>query len=326
MYRNLQPYGGEGAFTQGRLRLVRSLFGCGFILTGTHPSIVTRENTLTRHAKTLANCVLATGDLSVVPTVACNRAVVSLRIPEFFEAEELGFAPARSCKRCRGCKDCSYRAAMITREKEAVVRRVEDSIKYDAEAHKVSVTYPWTRGVCKLVDNLGQAVAFQASVERKLLKDETMKRLYNDELQKFIDRGAIVRLTQEEIDGYKGPVSYMSHHAVFKPDSLTTPLRIVTNSSLKNRHADLSPNQWKEEGQNALSSLLEDVIGFRMQEVALVYDMTKAYQSIETGEIEKHVRRIVWRWCDESASWEIHAYRVVTFGDQIAGLYSRANY
>ena len=209
---------------------------------------------------------------------------------------------------------------MITREKEAVVRRVEDSIKYDAEAHRVSVTYPWTRDVCKLVDNLGQAVAFQASVERKLLKDETMKRAYNDELQKFIDRGAIVRLTQEEIDGYKGPVSYVSHHAVFKPGSLTTPLRIVTNSSLKNRHADLSPNQCMEEGPNALSSLLEVVIGFRMQEVALVYDMTKAYQSIETGEIEKHVRRIVWRWCDESANWEILAYRVVTFGDQIAGL------
>ena len=39
MYRNLQPFGGEDSFTKGRLRLVRSHFGCGFILTGTHPSI-----------------------------------------------------------------------------------------------------------------------------------------------------------------------------------------------------------------------------------------------------------------------------------------------
>ena len=28
------------------------------------------------------------------------------------------------------------------------------------------MTYPWTKDVCKLVDNLGQAVAFQTSVER----------------------------------------------------------------------------------------------------------------------------------------------------------------
>ena len=75
-----------------------------------------------------------------------------------------------------------------------------------------------------------------------------------------------------------------------------------------------------EEGPNALSLLLEFVIGFRMQEVALVYDRTKAYQIIATREVEKHVRRIVWRWCDPSADWEILAYRVVTFGDQIAGL------
>ena len=57
-----------------------------------------------------------------------------------------------------------------------------------------------------------------------------------------------------------------------------------------------------------------------MYEVALVYNMTKAYQSISTGETERHVRRIVWRWGDTSAPWEVYAYDVVTFGDQIAGL------
>ena len=33
MYRSLQPFGGEESFTRRRLRLVKSLFGCGFILT-----------------------------------------------------------------------------------------------------------------------------------------------------------------------------------------------------------------------------------------------------------------------------------------------------
>ena len=189
---------------------------------------------------------------------------------------------------------------MINREKEAVVKRVEDSIMYDAVTHNVSVAYPWTNDVHKLTDNLGQAISFQASVEHKLLKDQTMKDAYNAELRKFIERGAIVRLTQEEMDEYKGPVSYVSHHAVFKPGSVTTPHRIVTNKSLRNRSAGILLNQCMEEGPNALSLLLEVVIGFRMQEVALVYEMTKAYQSIATREFEKHVRRIVWRWYDPS--------------------------
>ena len=37
MYKNIQPWGGDDEFTRGRLRLMKSLFGCGYILTGTHP-------------------------------------------------------------------------------------------------------------------------------------------------------------------------------------------------------------------------------------------------------------------------------------------------
>ena len=84
------------------------------------------------------NCVLANRDDQIIPRVSCNRAVMSLCMPEFFEAEELRVACVRSCRRCRGCKYCSYRAVMITREKEAVVKRVEDSITYDAVTHNVS--------------------------------------------------------------------------------------------------------------------------------------------------------------------------------------------
>ena len=50
MYKNIQPYGGEDGFTRGRLRLVKSLFGCGYILTGTHPMITENENTVAAYA------------------------------------------------------------------------------------------------------------------------------------------------------------------------------------------------------------------------------------------------------------------------------------
>ena len=85
--------------------------------------------------------------------MVCNRAVASLKIPEFFETEEMGVAPSKSCKRCRGCKECSFRNVMMSREKEQVVKRMEDLIQYDAESPKVSVSYPWTNDVLKLTDN-----------------------------------------------------------------------------------------------------------------------------------------------------------------------------
>ena len=49
-------------------------------------------------------------------------------------------------------------------------------------------------------------------------------------------------------------------------------------------------------------------------------DLTKAYQSLKTGPIEKNVRRILWRWGNTEAGWEVLAYNSVTFGDQGAAL------
>ena len=349
MYKHIHPCGGEDGFTRGRLRLSKSLFGCGYVLTGTHPAITTAENNVCENAKIMANHAAMVRDIDEEshvrergerkispgkpeessltllepeeePIMSYNMSVASLHIPEFFEAEEMGVAVNKACKRCRGCTECNFRGVMISREKEMVVKRMEDLIKYDAEKQSVSVTYPWTEDVCKLTDNFQQAVGYQKSFERKLLRDQHLMDAYNAELKKAMDRGAIVKLSQEEMDNYQGPVSYVGHHGVYKPDSPTTPLRVVTNTSLKNQNAKLSPNDCMQVGPNALSSLIEVLVGFRMYEVALVYDMTKAYQSIATGEVEKHVRRILWRWGDTTASWQVLAYAVVTFGDQIAGL------
>ena len=61
------------------------------------------------HVKTLVNCSLADEDIArihEIPVVSCNKAVARLNVPEFFEAEELGVAPPRSCKHC--CGSVSY--------------------------------------------------------------------------------------------------------------------------------------------------------------------------------------------------------------------------
>ena len=92
-----------------------------------------------------------------------------------------------------------------------VVRRMEDELQYDESARKVTVAYPWTEDVYKLTDNIQQAVRMQTSVEKSLLKDLALLQVYNDEFKKFVDRGVISRITQEEIDLYEGPVSYVTH-------------------------------------------------------------------------------------------------------------------
>ena len=96
------------------------------------PSITSTENILTKHAKTLGSCTLLTADdIPVVPSMSCNRAVVSLQIPAFFKVENWvsHWQGHERNAEVVLTADCLFRSIVILREKEAVVQRIDDSIK-----------------------------------------------------------------------------------------------------------------------------------------------------------------------------------------------------
>ena len=220
-------------------------------------------------------------------TVSVHLSVLST-IPEFFESEDLGVHPPKLCGSCRKCPDCKFRNSSLSRDEAEVVSKQESLMMLNETEHKFEVQYAWNQNVNKLKDNQGQAVSFQKSVEKKLLKQGELS-AYNAELQKNIDKGYLVKLGEEDLLKYMGPVSYVSHHPVYKA-SKTTPIRPVTNTSLKNKTCDLSPNDCMGEPPNALSSLLNVFLRWRTYTVALNLDLTKAYQSISTGQVERNVR------------------------------------
>ena len=135
-------------------------------------------------------------------------------------------------------------------------------------------------------------------------------------MKKYIDRGVIVRIPPEELREWKGPVNYVSHHAVHKPESSSTPVRIVMNSSLQ--YKGLSLNSILAKGPNMLNSMLGVLIRFRMWTYGLVWDISKAYQQLVTGSTEKHVRRILWRDLRVDCNPDVHGLTCVTFGDRPA--------
>ena len=94
---------------------------------------------------------------------------------------------------------------------------------------------------------------------------------------------------------YSGPVNYITHHGVMK-DSVTTPLRVVTNSSKKN--GQFSLNDLMPKGPNSLNDMLAVMLRFRTYIVAFVFDLSKAYNTMRTSITERHLRRFVWCWSD----------------------------
>ena len=70
-------------------------------------------------------------------------------------------------------------------------------------------------------------------------------------------------------------------------------------------------------GPNTLNDIYENLIKFRSYEVALMYDLTKAYNSMETDQVERHVHRF-WMRLNVEDPWEIWGFDCVQFGDRPA--------
>ena len=87
---------------------------------------------------------------------------------------------------------------------------------------------------------MSQASTLAERTEKRLSKDPNTAKLYNEQFHELIDRGVLVEISEEELKSYKGPVAYVNPHEVYKPESASTPVRIVIDSSLK--FQGLSPN------------------------------------------------------------------------------------
>ena len=167
-------------------------------------------------------------------------------------------------------------------------------MRLDEKDGKIHVSYPFKPSAWQQKSNYGQAVAVQSNIEKRLVRDGLVES-YDKEMNKAISAGSVVELTEQDMKDWTGPVHYLTHFPVIKPSSVTTKLRIVANSKMKNHHTGLSLNDVVEPGPNSLNPLLDVLILFRGVEVGLLFDLCKAYQQLVTGDLERHLRRFVYR-------------------------------
>ena len=116
---------------------------------------------------------------------------------------------------------------------------------------------------------------------------------------------------------YTGPSFYVVHHEVFKEGSTSTPpVRLVINSSLQFKGRSLNDILMK--GPNTLIDLFGVQMRFRSYPVPLVCNIAKMYHSIKTTEVERHLRRVLWRDLDQNKPVETYGLETVMFGDRPA--------
>ena len=124
-------------------------------------------------------------------------------------------------------------------------------------------------------------------------------------------------MSKEELDNWKGLTNYVSHHAVLKPGSTTTPVRFVSNSSLDNNWSGVSYNDCLVKGPNALTPLREVLTTWRTYQHCIVWDISKAYNAIQSTEEHWHMRKLLWRWGKIDEPWDVYVIRFILVTGQL---------
>ena len=121
------------------------------------------------------------------------------------------------------------------------------------------------------------------------------------------------KLTKQELETYKGPVHYIAHHEIVRPEK-TMPIHIVFNSSASFQGHRL--NDYWMKGPDLLNSLFGVILRFRENEVA--GDISKMYHRVLIPEQDLQVHRYLWRNMETNREPDVYVKTVLMFGDKPA--------
>jgi hypothetical protein len=184
------------------------------------------------------------------------------------------------------------------------------------EDNKWTMKYPWKRDPKELPDNYTHVVRRMESTERRLLSQPDHAESYNSQMKEMEDMTFSRKLTKKEIEEWKGPVHYISHHAVIRPEKRSTPVRIVFNSSTTYEGHTLNDYWYK--GPDLLNNLFGVILRFRENPIAISGDISKMYHMVSIPLADQHVHRFVWRNYETEREPDIYVNTVLTFVDRPA--------
>ncbi len=321
----------EGRLVPQKIRTVGDLVlwdgPLGKTIAGTHPGLF-EEATVTAHqsrahfARSMRTAALMYEEhICAKPTIKSSYSAISSRdFIEWWRWDSIGAPCTPKCGGCR-CGSCQLGGKEMTLAEERELEVVKGGLTYvGADDHSDSphwhARYPWLIDPSTLPNNIKAVEATFLRTERQLAKELQWKKAYGAQVHEMVDRRAARKLTKENLTNWNGPVWYISHLIAPNPHSVTTPVRLVWNSSQKYKGQSL--NDLLMKGPDVLNSIRAVLLKFRQGSYAALGDVRKMYNSVWLEEREVHLHRFLWR---DSEGDELEQYAItrVNIGDKPAG-------
>lgn len=253
--------------------------------------------------------------MEVGTTAACNAEIV-----KWLQWDSIGAACDLLCGGCR-CWKCALGGKEMSLADERELEVIRRGLTFKLSDHHSDkphwdASYPWKENPATLPNNREAVkVAFPKS-ERRLERDPKWKEAYARQVHDMVTRGAAVKLSKAVMDSWNGAVWWVNHLTAPNPHSVSTPVRLVWDSSWEFKGVSLNGILLK--GPDVLNPIRAVLLRFWEGEHAAIGDVSKMYNSVWLEDQELHVHRFLWR---DSPANDIEDYAVVrvNMGDKPTG-------
>ena len=188
--------------------------------------------------------------------------------------------------------------------KDCVVHQFEQDIVHTGERYQVKL--PFKPDHDTIPDNYQTSEKRLVSLRRKLGKSGLTER-YNEVFQEYEKEGIIERVPESEISAEVGKVHYLPHRPVVKEDRETTKIRAVFDASCGINGPSLNECQYS--GPNLLSKVFDMLVRFRLNKVAILADIKKAFLNIEVFDEHRDFLRFLWYDFDSGEPDKVVVFR-----------------
>ncbi|GFS93767.1 integrase catalytic domain-containing protein [Trichonephila clavipes] len=215
----------------------------------------------------------------------------------FFELESLGIKD-----------DPCYR------KDDQAMNIFKETVQYNNNRYVVEL--PFRKHWNELSNNISVAKQRFQSLWRRLRRDKTLYTRYKETIQDYLNQGIIEKVNDTEINVHK-PMYYLPHQAIKKEGRVTTSTRIFFDAA-SHQANELSLNDCLWPGPNLNPNLLDVLINFRLNRVAISSDIRQAFLQICLADKHKDFVRFLWTDSNprigEKLTLQVYRFNRVIFG------------
>lgn len=194
-------------------------------------------------------------------------------------------------------------------EEQEVVEHFKQNTIRDNEGRFV-VRLPVKPSISELGSTLAMAKSRYLNIERRLQRDEDLRKEYTQFMQEYITLGHMKEATEGIFNHHID--CYLPHHAIVKASSLTTKVRVVFDASARSS-TGLSLNEVLKCGPTVQQELLSILTRFRKHQIVITGDVEKMFRQIKVAKEDWGLQKVLWRSSPEEELREYYL-TTVTYG------------